>query len=57
MQKGGLFGAVAAGAVIVALVMTFVMDDGWVVWLPVLSALALVANMRRAGDRRQGTDR
>jgi hypothetical protein len=57
MRKCGLFGAVAACAVIVALLMTVFVNDGWVIWLPVLSGLAVVADMRRARNRRQRTDR
>jgi hypothetical protein len=57
MQKGGLFRAVAACAVIAALLMKIFVNDGWIIWLPVLSTLALVADMRRTRNRPQRTDR
>jgi CHASE2 domain-containing sensor protein len=50
MKKHGSLSMLVVGTVIVAVICSFLVEDGWLIWLPVLPALAVVGVLvRRIG--------
>ena len=51
MKNHGLVGPVVICTVVTALAFTFSVEDGWLVWPPVLLALYVVAGISKALPR------
>jgi hypothetical protein len=51
MRSNGLFGSVVACTVVTALAISFLVEDSWLVWPPVLLALYVVAGISKALPR------
>jgi hypothetical protein len=51
MEQRQVFPALVAGVVVVAALVTLVVPGGWLVWVPVGAALAVVGRVKQALDR------
>jgi hypothetical protein len=47
MKKGGSFPTLVVGTVIVALACTLTVEGGWLIWVPVLPAIAVFGVLAR----------
>jgi hypothetical protein len=47
MKNDGAFPALVAATLVVAALATVLIDGGWMIWLPVLAALAVIAKIAR----------
>jgi hypothetical protein len=45
-MMGGVFGRLVTATVVVAVLCTLIIDGGWMIWVPVLPALATAAKIR-----------